>query len=382
MHKRYPRTRVRYRFFNRAGTDFRTDYCKKYVDFVRLLNEQISYMSELKISEQEIKFLRKKCGKFIDEPYLDFLRSYRYNPHEVKVGRDYDGKLSIEIEGPWYRTIFWEVPLMALISELYFYSHRKLKSLSEFEKETIENAIIKAQNLKQFEVKFADFGTRRRYSLENHRLVVETLKNAGCNSFVGTSNLMLAFENDLTPIGTQAHEWIMVHAAKYGYRSANKIAMGRWVDIFNGHLGIALTDTFTTDNFINSFDTFYAKLFDGVRQDSGEPEVFARKIIDHYKSLNIDPKSKTIVFSDNLNVDKAIALKIKFSNEIKCSFGIGTHFTNDVGVKPLNMVIKVVECEVDGDWYPTLKLSDDSGKNTCISGEEIEIAKKILKVDP
>ena len=189
----------------------------------------------------------------------------------------------------------------------------------------------------------------------------------------------------MRPIGTQAHEWFMFHGAKYGYQEANHLAMKNWVDVYHGNLGIALTDTFGTDSFFKAFGSKYSKLFDGVRHDSGSPEEFAVKAFEHYKNMGIDPKSKTIVFSDGLNVDKAIELNsLCYDLGIGCSFGIGTNFTNDIidGIKPLNIVIKMTDCKPYGEsnWLPTVKLSDVSGKHTGKT-EEIELCKKTLRVE-
>jgi len=179
-------------------------------------------------------------------------------------------------------------------------------------------------------------------------------------------------------VGTHAHEFFSAHAAMYGYRSANRISLEKWSEVYQGFLGIALTDTFTTKNFWENFGSYHAKLFDGVRHDSGDPFKFGEDAINHYESLGIDPKTKSIVFSDGLNVDKAIQIQEMFNGRIRLSFGIGTHFTNDVGPKALNMVIKLVEVLVNGKWIPSIKLSDDKGKNTG-DKREIELALGILK---
>jgi len=182
------------------------------------------------------------------------------------------------------------------------------------------------------------------------------------------------------PIGTHAHEWFMFHAAKYGYKMANKLAMENWTDVFRGDLGIALSDTFTTEVFFKSFDRKFAKLYDGVRHDSGDAIEFADKVIQHYQSLGIDPKSKVIVFSDGLTPEKAVEIKNHCRSRIKCSFGIGTNFSNDVGPTPLNMVIKITEAKPEGeDWIHCIKLSDSKGKHTG-DKKEIEVAKYMLNI--
>ncbi len=363
----FPRAKVHFKFINRGHTKFPENFAKK-------LQESVNQMKNLQLTEAEQKFLQEKCY-YLPPTYLDFLKGYRYNPTEVNIKQE-NNDLQIDISGYWYRTILWEVPLMALISELYF-QMTKPEIFSQEKNEAIIRQ--KAGIFNGLGITFADFGTRRRFSFDNHDFVVKTLKSA-TKTFVGTSNVYLAFKHNLTPIGTHAHEWFMFHAAKYGFKIANKLAMENWVKIYRGDLGIALSDTFTSDAFFQAFDTKLAKLFDGVRQDSGDPVEFGYKTIEHYKKLNIDPRTKTIIFSDALNTQKVEELTKEFKGKIKISFGIGTNLTNDVGAKPLNIVIKIVEALPEGrDWIPTVKLSDTKGKYTG-DAEMIDIAKKILNV--
>ena len=199
-------------------------------------------------------------------------------------------------------------------------------------------------------------------------------------TFVGTSNVHLAMVTETKPIGTHAHEWFMFHAAKYGFKMANTLALEHWVDVYRGDLGIALSDTFTTNEFYEVFDKKFTKLFDGVRHDSGDPIEFADKTIEHYKRFAIDPLSKTIIFSDSLNMEKVKRIADYCRGTIGFSFGIGTNFTNDVGLKPMNIVIKMTEALPEAEpWTPVVKLSDVQGKHT---GDEhtIELAKEILGV--
>ena len=172
----------------------------------------------------------------------------------------------------------------------------------------------------------------------------------------------------------------MYHGARYGYRNANKESLGKWAEIFGGRLGTALTDTYTTEAFFRVYDTFYGKLFDGLRHDSGDPFSFGHRVIEHYEKLGIDPRSKTIVFSDGLDSNLAQEIHAKFAGLIKTSFGIGTNFTNDVGVKPLSIVVKLTEAKIDGIWTPTIKLSDVAGKHMGPQNE-IDLAKGLLRVD-
>ena len=318
--KKFPRARVQYEFINRGGTQFPEG-------FGEALRQQLKMMEGLVMSKDERKWLESKCY-FLEPTYLDFLMGYRYDSSEVGIIQK-GGDLEILIEGYWYRTILWEVPLMALISELYF----KMTNQQRYG-QTVreENNARKKQIFRMNGMHYADFGTRRRYSFDIQDEFVESQVGIGSEkNFVGTSNVHLAMKYNTRPIGTHAHEWFMFHAAKYGYKMANKLAMENWTDVFRGDLGIALSDTFTTEVFFDAFDTKFAKLYDGVRHDSGDPFEFADKVIAHYEKLGIDPRTKVIVFSDSLNPEKAKEIKDHCRSKIMCSFGIGTNLTNDIG---------------------------------------------------
>jgi len=367
--KKFPYAKVRYAFINRGETEFPEGFAEE-------LRKQIKLMEKLKLTKPEKSWLKDTCY-FLDPTYLDFLFGYQYDSAEVGVIQK-GGKLEITIEGYWHRTILWEVPLMALISELYFKMTNQ-KPWDEVKRE--QNNAAKKTLFRMQGMHYADFGTRRRFSFAiQDEMVSQFAGRLSGENFVGTSNVFLAYKNNIKPIGTHAHEWFMFHAAKYGYKMANHLAMENWSEIFRGDLGIALSDTFTTEVFFKSFDKKFAKLYDGVRQDSGDPMEFADKVIEHYKKLGIDPKSKVIIFSDNLNPEKAKEIKDYCRGKIMCSFGIGTNFSNDVGVTPLNMVIKIMEAKPEGDdWIHCIKLSDSKGKHTG-DKKEIEIAKYILNI--
>ncbi len=363
----FPRAKAKYSFINRGKTKFPEG-------FADILRKEIDKLSRIKLTAEEKSYMEKKCD-YLPPTYFDFLKGYRYDSKEVII-KQTGGDLFVEIVGYWYRTILWEVPLMAIISELYF----KLTKPQIYSQDKIIEIIKdKANMFNKLKITFADFGTRRRFSFDNHDLVVRTLKEHSKN-FVGTSNVFLAYKHNMRPIGTHAHEWFMFHAAKYGFKMSNKLALENWVKIFRGDLGIALSDTFTSDAFYQAFDTKLAKLFDGVRQDSGDPIEFGYRTIEHYKSLNIDPTTKTIIFSDALNPQKVEKITKEFEGKIRLSFGIGTNLTNDVGAKPLNMVIKITEALPEGrHWIPTIKLSDSKGKYTG-EAEMISMAKKYLDI--
>jgi nicotinate phosphoribosyltransferase len=363
----YPHAWVKYKFINRGEHTFSLDFAH------RLLYE-VNNMRELRLTDDEASWL-KFYHPFLTPVFIDFLKGYRYNPQEVSISWEKDFGLQVTITGPWYRTILWEVKLMAIISELYF------KTKPANLKESGLVAASKATRLREKSVTFAEGGTRRRHSLKNHDIVIANLAKFGYSNFVGTSNMYLAKKHDLRSIGTQAHEWYMFHAAKYGYKEANRVALENWVKVFDGNLGIALSDTFTTPTFLKSFSSKYAKLYDGTRNDSGNIFEYTTNIIRHYEKLRIDPLSKKIVFSNSMDTDKAVNISNYCKNQIGSSILMGTHFSNDVNVTPLNMVIKMSHCKPHGEdeWLPVVKLSDDEKKHTGTK-DEIALCKQSLQI--
>lgn len=365
----FPKAKAKYTFINRGKHAFPPD-------FAALLRDAVDKLAELSLSETEKKYLAEFCP-YLDPTYLDFLQGYRFNPDEVSICQQ-GSDLSICVSGFWYRTILWEVPLLALICELFY----KVQGLEpDSDDVIIKKTKEKISLYKRLGITIAEFGTRRRHAYRTHSLVVQTLKKFGKGSFIGSSNVHMAMLNNTKPIGTHAHEWFMFHAAKYGFKIANKIALENWVKVYRGDLGIALSDTYTTDAFFAQFDKMFTKLFDGVRHDSGDPLIFAEKAIHHYKKMGIDPTSKTIIFSDSLNPEKVEKIVEYCKGRIGMSFGIGTDFTNDVGLKAMNIVIKMSAASPEeGDhWVPVVKLSDDRGKYT---GDEkmIALSKQILGI--
>lgn len=360
----FPSVDVHYKFTNRGNTEFPKG-------FDGFLHERIENMKHLKLTKEEKSYLRNNCS-FLSEPYLDFLENFRYNPNEVKIFQQ-NGNLEIDVIGKWNTTIYWEVVLMAIISELYF-------EMTSPEYDTREARFLKNKHkinkLKMHDIKFADFGLRRRFSRKNHIEFLNDMVEEKYDGFVGTSTVAFAKEFGIKPIGTMAHEFIVGESALRSVRYANKNAMEDWTRIYRGDLGIVLTDTFGLESFLRDFDKSFSKMFDGVRHDSGCPFSFTDKMINHYNKQKIDAKTKTIVFSDGLNVDTCIKINEYCKDKIGCSFGIGTNFTNDVGVKPLNMVIKLYTV----NDIPVAKLSDIPGKAT---GHEkgIRIAKLIHNME-
>lgn len=365
----FPDAKVRYKFINRGAHSFPDG-------FAEVLKEKIAELAQLKLTREEKVFLEVTCP-YLSPVYLDFLEGYRFNPAEVKISQSGD-QLEVHVEGLWYRTILWEVPIMSMICELY-YLLSGAKPISD--EEILLGAKQKIENYKKLGVTVAEFGTRRRYSYHVHRLVLDSLSKYGTGSFIGTSNVHLAMLYQVKPIGTHAHEWFMFHAAKYGFKMANSMGLENWVKTYRGDLGIALSDTYTNDVFFRAFDKMFSKLFDGVRHDSGDPLLFADKVIAHYQKMGIDPKTKTIIFSDGLNYEKVDRITEYCRGKIGMSFGIGTSLTNDAGPAPMNIVVKMTEAKVDHqDWLPVVKLSDEHGKYTGTE-QMISLAKTILGIE-
>lgn len=366
----FPWQKVRYKFKDRNNTVYPDGFDVK-------VKEQLKMMEELYLTDNEKKSLFNKVGIFLSPTFIDFLSGYRFNSDSVKVYLDDQNHLQIEVEGYMYREILWEVVILTIVSELYF-----LETGQHIDIDSdiiMNNDINKIQTLQEHNAYHADFGTRRRYSYDNQDRFVKLCKEKGNHTFVGTSNVHFSIKYDIKAIGTHAHEWFMLHAAIYGYKMATQMALKNWSHVFGGMLGIALTDTLTSDVFFKSFTAYYAKLFDGLRHDSSCPFEFTDKVINHYKNLNIDPATKTIVYSDGLNAILASKIKEYCVGKIKSSFGIGTNFTNDVGVKPLSIVMKLWQVQINDQWHECVKIPDNIEKSSG-DAKEIEIAKYVLKI--
>lgn len=364
--KLFPYVKSKYEFINRGEHSFPDG-------FGDALRESVNAMAKLKLTKDEKQFLIETCP-YLNPAYIDFLAGYRYDPSEVVISQEGD-KVNVHVIGYWYRTILWEVPLLALISELYYkYTHQERWTNEKI----VANTNDKTNLFNELGVQYAEFGTRRRHSYNVHRKVVEVLSTHNKEGFIGSSNVHMAMLYGVKPIGTHAHEWFMFHAARYGYKMANAMGLENWVEVFRGDLGVALSDTYTTEVFFKQFDKKFAKLFDGVRHDSGDPIEFANKTIAHYESHGINPLFKFIIFSDGLNPQKVKSITEATQGKIGISFGIGTNLTNDVGLKPMNIVIKLTDVMYDNlEWIPAVKLSDEPGKHTG-KPEVIRLAKELL----
>lgn len=359
----FPRAQVKYTFTDRDNIAYP-------IGFAQMLEEQIMMLESVTITDEEIDFMRHKC-RYIPAWFYTYLKGYRFNHEWVKVRQDEDGHLSVDIEGCWSNTIFLEVKLLAIISELYYIMTGED---SRFDYQAYYGkSYEKGRRLLEAGCVFSDFGTRRRASFEAEDVAVCAMKacshnNSWLGRFVGTSNVYLAMKHDLLPVGTMAHEFVCAIGGMYGPQMANHIAMNSWRNTFRGALGTYLYDSFGWDIFSMNFSEDFANLFKGLRIDSGDNYEQLMKIVEKYRSLGIDPKTKQVVFSNALDVSNAIQIQQYAKNYCLPSFGIGTHFTNDfAGVKPLNIVIKLVAAKITESWAfynETCKISEDKGKHT------------------
>ena len=326
------------------------------------LEAELDALCTLKLTQDELDYLRSL--RFIKSDFVDYLELFQLKRRFVTVSADDQGRLHIRVEGPLLQAMFFEIYILAIVNELYFRRLETPAVLAEGERRLQEKAaklkaFAAAQNPADPPFLVSDFGTRRRYTLAWQEHVVRTLHRAAPESFRGTSNVYLAKKLGLIPIGTMAHEFLQAFQALHvRLRDFQTAALEAWVHEYRGDLGIALTDVVGMDAFLRDFDLYFAKLFDGLRHDSGDPYVWGDKAHAHYKKLKIDSRSKMLTFSDGLNLDKAFALHGYFKDRFKTSFGIGTNLTNDLGHTPLNIVLKLVEC----NGQSVAKLSDSPGK--------------------
>lgn len=349
-------------------------------DMVQEIDAQIRAYCNLRFRESELDYL--KNIKWIKEDYIDYLRIWRPRYEDFIISTDAECGLSIETTGTWLNTSMYEIPTLAIVNEVYFrmaYNYTEL--LSSF-KDRLDNKFENLKNGHWYAGTFSEFGLRRRLSGEAQELAVEKFSHLNdtlhsASRFIGTSNVYLAKKYNLTPVGTMAHEWIMCTGQgnhKHNPAYSNWYALNSWVKEYGILNGIALTDTITTDCFLRDFQLTFATLFSGVRHDSGNPFEWGNKMIEHYKSLGIDPKSKTLLFSDSLDFERADKLYRAFGKETNVAFGIGTYLSNDTAVPPLNIVMKVTKC----NGQDVAKISDTEGKGMCKNPDYVDYLKRSI----
>lgn len=339
---------------------------------------QIKLYCKLNFTEEELEYL--DSIKWIKGSYVDFLRLWKPRFEDFEITKDAKCGLAIETKGTWLNTSMYEIPTLAIVNEVYFrmnYNYDRLKkSFEDRLNEKIRRVTAGELNLGAF----SEFGLRRRLSAEAQEMAVKALAEHSypASKFVGTSNVYLAKKFGLTPVGTMAHEWIMCVGQgnhKHNPAYSNWYSLDAWVKEYGVLNGTALTDAITTDCFLKDFQLTYATLFSGVRHDSGDPYEWGNKMIAHYEQLGIDARTKTLLFSDNLDFEKASAIHDYFVGKIKVAFGIGTYISNDTDEPPLNIVMKTTAC----NGMDVAKISDTPGKGMCKNPDYVHYLNRCIK---
>ena len=338
--------------------------------YIGRINEELDHLCTLRFTDDEIAYLRGI--RFLAPDFCDYLRRLWLYRDQVHVEPDptKNGGVAIWAEGPWRDVIWFEIPVLAIVQELWMRDHPG----TEAEGVRRLDAKIAAFDAKaDWGFKVADFGLRRRYSGAWHRRVIAAFAEKGRRFFSGTSDVYLAKEFGVSPIGTFAHELFMgVMGTDVRVSEVQRRTLDMWAHEYRGELGIALSDIFGFRAFLRDFDLYFSKLFDGCRHDSGDPFTWGEMLIDHYRRLRIDPRTKTACWSDSLDTERALAIAERFRGRLKVTFGIGTHLTNDCGAEPLSIVMKLTE----SNGHPVVKLSDSPGKSMCDNASFVEYVKQ------
>ena len=374
----FPGAEVEYRFKCRNAANL--------APFVSEIREEIRSLCSLQFQDAELAYL--KAMRFIKSDFIDFLGLFKLNEKYVNVTALPSGEIEVSIKGPWLHTILFEIPVLSIINEVYFRNTQKQPDFHEGRKRlTTKIALLQADGLQA--LKIADYGTRRRFGKVWHEEVLRTLssklgtgpetgKSAGVlGQFAGTSNVLFAMKLGLTPLGTMAHEYLQAcQALGPRLRDSQIFGFESWAKEYRGDLGIALSDVYGMSAFLRDFDMYFCKLFDGARHDSGDPFLWGERMIDHYNKNRVDPKTKTLIFSDGLTVPRTIELYQQFKGRCQLAFGIGTNLTNDLGYEPLQIVIKMVRC----NGQPVAKLSDTPSKNMCDDEKYLAYLRQVFEI--
>ncbi|MCR4738882.1 MAG: nicotinate phosphoribosyltransferase [Lachnospiraceae bacterium] len=347
-------------------------------EMVEEIKAQIKAYCKLRFTEDELEYIDRI--KWIKGSYVDFLRLWKPRYEDFEIGTDSECGLSIETKGTWLNTSMYEIPTLAIVNEVYFRMAYDYDRLMQSFRDRLDEKVKKLIDGSLCIGTFSEFGLRRRLSAEAQELAVQTLAEADLknSTFVGTSNVYLAKKFGVTPVGTMAHEWIMCAGQgnhKHNPAYSNWYALDAWVKEYGVLNGIALTDAITTECFLKDFQLTYATLFSGVRHDSGDPIEWGEKMIAHYKELSVDPASKTLLFSDSLDFDRADAIYRHFEGRTKVAFGIGTYISNDTEVPALNIVMKTTAC----NGQDVAKISDVEGKGMCKNPEYVDYLKRSIR---
>ena len=347
-------------------------------EMVEEINEQVQAFCQLRFTEEELQYLDNIT--WIKGTYVDFLRLWQPRYEEFTITTDAPCGLAIDAAGTWLNTSMYEIPVLAIVNEVYFrmaYDYDVL--LKQFKRRLDEKVRLLEEDTYRLS-DFSEFGLRRRLSAEAQEMAVKAIAEVELpadSHFIGTSNVYLAKKFNLKPVGTMAHEWIMCTGQgnhKHNPAYSNWYALDAWVKEYGILNGIALTDTITTDCFLRDFQLTYATLFSGVRHDSGDPYEWGDKMIAHYNSLGINPRTKTLLFSDSLDFERATALYDYFKDRAKVAFGIGTFISNDTDEEALNIVMKTTKC----NGMDVAKISDVAGKGMCKNPDYVDYLNRCI----
>ena len=364
----FPAAQAEYRFKCRnGGVDLRP--------YIGAIEREIADLCALRFTAPELEYLRR--WRFFKSDFIDLLKLFQLDQRFVTVAPlGTEGDIDIVIKGPWLHTILFEVPVLAIVSEVYNRNEHPQPDFAEG-RARLATKIEQLNAVPDPEFRIADYGTRRRFSREWQEQVIVALRDGIRRKFVGTSNVHFALEHDLTPLGTMAHEYLQAcQAVGPRLRDSQTFAFNMWAREYRGDLGIALSDVCGMDAFLRDFDLFFCKLFDGVRHDSGDPFEWGEKLIAHYHRMRIDPHTKVMVFSDSLNVPLAQRLFEYFRGRSQTAFGIGTNLTNDLGYEPLAIVIKMTRC----NGQPVAKISDEPSKTMDYDPSYVAYLREVFQV--
>ncbi|HUN93171.1 MAG TPA: nicotinate phosphoribosyltransferase [Burkholderiaceae bacterium] len=366
----FPAAQVEYRFKCRN----RGVALAPHIDEIR---EQIAALCTLRFREHELEYLRGL--RYIKSDFVDFLGLFQLNTKCIAVKPAAADEIEITIRGPWLHTILFEIPVLAIVNEVYFSRTQPHPDYDEGRRRLrAKLALVRADPLAAG-VRIADYGTRRRFSRQWHNEVVLTLKEQLGENFAGTSNVMYAQRHGLLPLGTMAHEYLQAcQALGPRLRDSQTFGFEVWAREYRGDLGIALSDVYGMSAFLRDFDLYFCKLFDGARHDSGDPVAWGERLIAHYEKNRVDPRTKTLVFSDALTLPRVLELYHRFHGRAGIAFGVGTNLTNDLGYTPLQIVIKMVRC----NGQPVAKLSDAPEKNMCDDQAYLAYLRQVFEISP
>ena len=366
----YPAAQVEYKFKCRnPGIDL--------TPYIEEIRQELEALCSLRFTPAELEYLR--TWRFIKSDFVDFLGLFQLNAKYVEIvpAQDGPGEIEIHIRGPWLHTILFEVPLLAIVNEVYFRHTQPSLSLDEGRRRLREKIALLRDTDGFQDCRIADYGTRRRFSRAWQEEVVTTLRDGLGRQLTGTSNVWLAWKLGLTPLGTLAHEYLQAHQALGPrLRDSQVAALETWAREYRGDLGIALSDVYGLSAFLRDFDMYFCKLFDGTRHDSGDPFAWGERVLAHYRANRVDPRTKVLVFSDGLDVPKVMQLYEHFHGRCQLAFGVGTNLTNDVGPEPLQIVIKMIRC----NGQPVAKLSDTPGKNMCEDSAYVAYLRRVFEI--